>query len=105
MPKGKSKKLSQIDRIFIDADAFVALLDKKDSNHRPSEKLNNQIEKANYTAFTSNFAIGEAITVISQNVGHKLAVAFGRKIFANEIFIIEVNRKHQIAALEKFSYA
>ena len=103
MPRGKSKKLPQVDRIFVDADAFVALLDKKDPSHRPAKKLNNQIEKANYTAFTSNFAIGEAITVISQNASHKLAIAFGEKVFANEIFIIDVNRRHQIAALKKFS--
>lgn len=98
MPKrGKS-------RIFIDADAFVALLDKKDPNHKKAQKINNYIEETGYTVFTSNFAVGEAITVISQNAGHSLAVAFGKKLFTGEIFIIDVNRQQAIAALKKFAW-
>ena len=91
------------DKLFIDADAFVALLDKKDPNHKKAQKINNQIEKAGCTVFTSNFAAGEAITVISQNAGQALAIAFGKKLFADEIFIVEVDRQQEITALEKFA--
>lgn len=91
------------DRIFIDADAFVSLLDKKDPNHKKAQKINDYIEELNHTLFTSNFAIGEVITVVSQNVGHRLAVAFGKKLFAEEIFIIDVSRQHSIEALKRFA--
>ncbi len=90
-------------RIFIDADAFVALANASDSNHRravtASQRINNQgIELA-----TSSFAIGEAITVISQRCSVVKAVEFGRKIYEGEIFIIDANRVHQLNALEKFA--
>lgn len=90
-------------KIFIDADAFVALIDKKDPNHKRAQKFNDHIEEANYIVFTSNFAAGESITVISQNAGHSLAVAFGKKLFTEEILVIDVKRQQELKALVKFA--
>lgn len=94
-------KLPEI--IFIDADALVSLIDKKDPNHNLAVKLQKVIRQDDISVFTSNFAIGEAITVISQKLGLKLAVEFGKKIFAGEIKIIDVSRSHCEDALKKFA--
>lgn len=92
-------------RIFIDADAFVALIDQNDANHSQALLINPIIKKMNYSSFTSNFAVGEAITVLSQNKGHSHAVAFGKKMFSNKITIIDATRPHQLKALQKFAQA
>lgn len=93
------------DKIFIDADAFVALLDLDDPNHQKARRLNKYIERQRISGISSNFAICEAITVISQNVGHATAVNFGQKIFQNEVLIIETDRQQELEALQKFSQA
>jgi len=91
------------DRIFIDADAFVALIDKNDSHHKVARQINDYLEEKDLIVFTSSFAVGEAITIISQNASHILAVAFGKELFWGEISIIDVSREQQIKALEKFA--
>lgn len=93
------------DKIFIDADAFVALLNLDDPNHQKARRLNKYIEGQKISGISSNFAIGEAITVISQDVGHSKAVNFGQKILQNEVLIIDADRYHELEALKRFAQA
>lgn len=94
---------SKESKIFIDADAFVAIINFQDSNHKKAIKLICHIKKKNLKVLTSSFAVGEAITVISQKIGQKKAIAFGRKIYQGEIGILGPERVQQIKALEKFA--
>jgi len=98
MPEERSK-------LFIDTDAFVALVDSHDAHHNEAGILNEVIEKSHTEAFTSNFTLGESITVISQNVGHPQAVAFADTLLKSNIMIIDTLRHHAITALHRFSKA
>lgn len=88
-----------MDTIFIDADAFVALLRKSDSNHKKALKLQKFIELQEAEVFTSSFALGEAITVISQEEGLIKAVEFGKRMFTGGVNILNATIVHQEKAL------
>lgn len=92
-------------KIFIDADAFVSIVNPVDNNHKEAVSFSNYIKTHNFELVTSNFAIGEAITVISQETTLKKAIAFGKDLFSGgEVLVVEVERSHQIRALEKMSH-
>ncbi len=93
-------------KIFADADAFVSTLNTEDANHTSALTISSQIKKLNLTLITSNFAVGEAITVLSQDVGLETALKFAQRIYqGEEALIIDVDRDQQLKALEKFSQA
>lgn len=93
------------DKVFIDADAFVAIINSQDSNHKKAISLSNKIKRENIEIITSSHAVGEAITVVSQEAGLRKAVLFGRKIYKGEIIIMDANRNQQRKALDLFSQA
>ncbi len=62
--------------IFIDSDAFVALFRHDDTNHKKAVTLFDQLKNQSTTFITSNYVFSESITVISQKVGHGIAVAY-----------------------------
>ena len=86
-------------RIFIDADAFVAAVNSNDSNHKKALIFSKYIKAQKFDVVTSNFAIGEAITVISQKTGLAKAIEFGMRIYQGEVLIINVDRAQQMEAL------
>jgi len=88
-------------RIFIDADAFVALANPKDSNHKKALRLSRAIKFQKTEVFVSSFAIGEAITVISQKIGLNKAFVFGIQAYEGEVIIIDANRDQQLKALKR----
>ena len=93
-------------KIFVDADAFVSLVNPDDGNHHDAVAISKYIKFHNLELMTSNFAIGEAITVISQETTLKKAVEFGKDVFSgSEVLVIDVDRSHQLRALEKMSHA
>lgn len=96
------ESMGNVKKILIDADAFVALNDKKDSNYQKAIKISEFITITKATLFTSDPAFGEAITVISENVGLKKAVEFAEEILKSNIEIIEVNARLRRDALEIF---
>lgn len=98
--------LEEINKIFIDADAFVSTINEKDANHRKAVEISTTIKKKHLTLITSSYAIGEAITVLSQDVGLTFAIDFATNIYHHEeTHIIDVKRVHQLQALKKFSQA
>src|SRR4030042_7186931 len=76
--------------VLVDTDAFVALRDTKDSNHKVANKAANYLESVQARLFTSSFSFGEAITVISQKLGLGTALAFIEKFPETEVVRIEV---------------
>lgn len=62
--------------IFVDSDAFVAFVKQDDSNHKKARRIFESLQAKSLTFVTSNYVFSEVITVISQRVDHKTAVAF-----------------------------
>jgi len=94
--------MGNVRKLLIDADAFVALNDKEDSNYQKAIKISEFITISKVTLFTSDPAFGEAITVISENVGLKKAVEFAEEVLRSKIEIIEVESRLRRDALEIF---
>jgi predicted nucleic acid-binding protein len=74
--------------VFVDSDAFVALLKEDDTNHEHALGiLNELLERYDTTFVTSNYVFSEVVTVVSQKVGHSEAVAFIDTITSPEYYI------------------
>lgn len=94
--------MEDVKKLFIDADAFVALVNQRDSNHLKATILGDEIKEQAIPLITSDPAFGEAITVISQDVGLSKAVSFAERTLAAPIEIIEVNAALRRKALDIF---
>lgn len=100
MPK-TSKNLSN--NIFIDTDAVIALAVIDDSNYNRSIDLQKIIDENKLKVFTSNFVIGEIVTVLSQRFGVEFASKIGKHMTDGGITIINVSESQMKDALGKFS--
>lgn len=75
-------------RIFVDSDAFVALIKEDDSNHTKAQNILNGILQTHDAIFiTSNYVFSEVVTVISQRIGHEEAVHFIETITTPDYYI------------------
>jgi predicted nucleic acid-binding protein len=63
-------------KIFIDADALVALARVRDKNHQKAKKIYKKVEKEKVSFISSNTSLYEAATVISQQINHQIAQNF-----------------------------
>lgn len=90
--------------IFVDADAFVALTKKDDSNHKKAKEIFEQLFNIPVTFTTSNYVFSEVATVLSQRVDHHTAVAFIHSMKAEgTIFQIErISEELEESAIEIF---
>lgn len=91
-----------IRKLVVDADAFVAIRDENDSNHKQAIILIAQVVKLAIPLVTSDPAFGEAITVISQHAGLAQAIDFAEKTLNSSIEIIEVDPHLRQCALDIF---
>lgn len=89
-------------KIFIDADAFVALNLEHDSNHEKALIVNQLVVKKGFLLITSDPAFGEAITVISQKSELEQAILFAESILSSDIEIIDVDLVLRMQALDIF---
>lgn len=92
-----------LNNIFIDTDVVIALAVADDSNYSRSKKLQKIIDESKLKVFTSNFVIGEIITVLSQRIGVEFASKIGKHMMDGGITIINVSRDQMKKALKKFS--
>lgn len=90
-------------RLFIDADAFIAIADTNDSNHVHAIELQKRIDHSDIRLYTSQYAIGEAITVISQHGGLQLAILAGTAILTGNITIPNTTQVHMKYALSRMA--
>jgi len=63
-------------KIFVDADAFVALTVETDANHEKARSLLTRLSVNPILFLTSNYVFSESITIISQRASHQTAVTF-----------------------------
>lgn len=89
-------------RLLVDADAFVAIVIKQDSNHQKAKISWNEVVKQNLHLMVSDPAFGEAVTVISQKESLKVAVKFAEETLASPTEIIEVDAAFRRQALDIF---
>lgn len=89
-------------KLFVDADAFVAIHSGTDSNYQRAIEYLTQIKAADYHLITSDPAFGEAITIISQKEGLEKAVTFAESTLNSDLGIIEVDFVLRRKALDIF---
>lgn len=94
--------MNTIKKLLVDADAFVAINDSKDPSFIKGKEFSAIIAEENYELVISDPAFGEAITVISQNVGLQAAIDFAEKTLDSSIEIIEVDPQLRSMALDIF---
>jgi predicted nucleic acid-binding protein len=92
----------QRSKILIDTDAFVSLASASDSGHGWAERVRGKLMQGEYLFFLTNFSYGEALTVISQRVGHKIAVRVAEEIDGGEYVLVEVDKKLRMKGLQWF---
>ena len=63
-------------KVFIDADAFVALAREDDANHKRAVSSLQHLIKQSVMFITSNYVFAESVTVISMRLGLAAAVRF-----------------------------
>jgi predicted nucleic acid-binding protein len=71
-------------KIFVDADAFVALTVETDTNHEKARSLLNHLTVNPVLFLTSNYVFSESITIISQRATHQAAITFIAKMQSME---------------------
>jgi len=89
-------------KIFVDADAFVALANPADSNNSQAIFFAKVITQNSFQLITSDPAFGEAITIIRQETSLKTAIEFTERILTDPILIIEVDSSLRRQALDIF---
>ena len=77
-------------KIFVDADAFVALARKDDANHERAVSSLRRLIKQPIVFITSNYVFAESVTVISMHIGHAAAVRFIEAMQSDEsIYLLQ----------------
>ena len=89
--------------IFIDSDAVIALASVNDSNHSSALKLQKFIDKSKCNITTSDFVVGEIVTVLSQKFGVDFATKIGQQMMNGGISLICVSNNQMKLAMKKFS--
>jgi predicted nucleic acid-binding protein len=90
--------------ILVDTDAFVALAREDDSNHTRALDTIHRLKEEKAQLFTSNYVFSEAVTVISQRVGHEDALNFIQLMRSplSPFTIQRVNEEVEELAIEVF---
>ena len=78
-------------RIFVDASAYIASLNKKDINHKRAILLSKALFQKDGEFVTSNTVLHEIYTVLSLKIDKALAVHFHKMILKGGLPIIYVD--------------
>lgn len=80
--------MNQLITILVDSDVFVAFVKKNDFNHNQAKELFKKLKDKKVVFVTSNYIFSEVVTVLSQRVNHKIAIAFIENIKSSRSFIL-----------------
>jgi len=69
---------------FVDTSAFVALVDRKDRNHRSAKRALGALAKARTPLITSAFVADEVITLVRMRLSHAIAVQTGEALLRSQ---------------------
>jgi predicted nucleic acid-binding protein len=90
--------------LFLDTNYFCGLHNPKDSLYLKSRKAFIKIKKEKYILHISNFILAEVFTILSQKVGKRIAIQFGRNLFSSysPINIIRMTGKDELSSFNIF---
>lgn len=77
-------------RVFIDSGGFFALLDRDDPFHPAARDIAARLETSRAQAFTSNYVVDEACTLVRARTNHARAVEFLRSLKTSGIRMLRV---------------
>lgn len=91
-------------RVFVDADAFVALASTKDSNHQQAIACLDKLANKPVVFVTSGYVFSEVVTVLSLRVSKTAAVKFIDTLQdpTNQYTILRVDEDIEKAAMAIF---
>ena len=89
--------------IFIDANVFIALLNRQDGLHERASALWDELENKGYDLVTSNFVISEVITVLSMRAGKQVALLFANMVY-HKTAVLRILRVNEETELRAVSY-
>lgn len=67
-------------KVFIDADAFIALIRPNDTNKDKAEKIAKKLASENYFFATSNYVFSEVVTVLSIRESREVSLKFIQQV-------------------------
>ena len=102
-PSALTKLYMAENNIFIDANVFIALLNRQDGLHGKASVLWSELENNRYSLVTSNFVISEVITVLSMRAGKQVALLFADMVY-HKTTILRVLRVNEETELSAISY-
>ena len=102
MGKNPLNMVRKTRKILVVADAFVALNDRNDTNHKKAKELVIDVINNETELIVSDPAFGEAVTVISMNAGLLAAIKFAEDTLGSSIEIIEVDSELRREGLDIF---
>ena len=71
--------------IFVDTSAWYAIIDKNDRDHLAAVA---KIENLDRPLLTSNYIFDEILTLLKTKLDPSIAVAFGQKLFNQEVSVL-----------------
>ena len=89
-------------RIFVDANFFVALFNPSDSLHKEAIRISQRLKKEKKELAISNFIFLEVVTVVSQKMGKKAALVLGKELLKGKVEIIQIDEKLNRLSWETF---
>jgi hypothetical protein len=99
-----------MNQVFVDTWAWVALVDKKDSDHEKAKVANKKLLDQGYSFVTTNFVFSETVTILRYRVSHAAAIKYRQML--NEMVngglvkltrITEAQEKEAWQIFEKYS--
>jgi predicted nucleic acid-binding protein len=87
--------------IFIDASAYIGILNPDDSNHKKALELSSFLTQENHT-ITSYAVLGEVLTVGSMRYNRKASIDFVKGIFESKTTIVAENSELRKKAFKIF---
>ncbi|MCH8289989.1 PIN domain-containing protein [Candidatus Poribacteria bacterium] len=95
--------MRQMERVFADANGWIALNSKRDQLHDIAVRVNRDLLSRGHRYTTTNFVLDESYTGLLTKVGHFAAVDFGEKIRLSKIVeIIHITEEIEDKAWELF---
>lgn len=90
--------------VFIDTSAFVALVDRRDNNHRAAARALKALAKARTPLITSTYVADEVITLVRMRISHAAALVAGEALLRSKwCRLLEVDPATRESAFRLFA--
>jgi len=87
--------------IYIDTGAFLARYVKSDQYHEQAVEFWNRLHKTQERCFTSNFVVGETLTLLGRRAGYPFAIQRARIIYSSrELNILRPTLEDELQAVD-----